>query len=129
MTSDERREVAENLRDIDKAWPTLVDDLEEDPLRFGGLAMAGILACVDDRAVFRRLADLIDPTCELVELWDGERGEFRLDCTACHFGELAGELRDEDPDMYNSRNLWRDVDWQLLRHCPYCGARVVDCHE
>ena len=64
-TSDERRrEVAENLRDIDEASPTLVDDLEEDPLRFGGLAMAGILACVDDRAVFRRLADLIDPTCE-----------------------------------------------------------------
>lgn len=67
----------------------------------------------------------IDPTCELVELWDGERGEYRLDCTACHFGERAGELRDEDPDMYNSRNLWSDVDWQLLRHCPYCGARVV----
>lgn len=118
MTSDERREVAENLRDIDEAWPTLVDDLEEDPLRFGALAMAGILACVDDRAVFRRLADLIDPTCEDLASVHPSDGFI---CSAC--GWPGGIWQAGD-------NGWQEpvFDEQMEfapRYCPCCGARVV----
>ena len=112
MTSDERREVAENLRDIDEAWPTLVEDLEEDPLRFGGLAMAGILACVDDRTVFRRLADLIDPTCEMHEV-GGWPDATSWACSCCgHRLTVRGE----------------HVDFGLA-YCPNCGARVVSGDE
>lgn len=113
MTSDERRKVAENLRKIDKAWPTLVDDLEEDPLRFGGLAMAGILACIDGRAVFRRLADLIDPTCQN----DGDEWGFL--CSKC--GELVS-ITKEVPCGCGEAPY-------IPYYCPSCGARVVNCHE
>ncbi len=102
MTSDERREVAENLREIDKKWPTLVDDLEEDPLHFGALAMTGILACIDDRAVFHRLADLIDPTCELEQRWVTSGRP--LVCSSC--GKLLNP----------------NIKWH---YCPNCGARVA----
>lgn len=113
-TSDERRrEVAENLREIDEAWPTLVDDLEEDPLRFGALAMAGILACVDDRAVFRRLADLIDPTCKL--RFDSVHQDFV--CTHC--GAWFDGFQ-----TYDGHGKWND-----MRYCPKCGARVVSGDE
>lgn len=118
MTSDERREVAESLREIDKAWPTLVDDLEEAPLRFSGLAMAGILACIDDRAVFRRLADLIDPTCKDeadVNPVDG------FMCSACGWWGNAQQAWS---------NGWGEPDFDspteyAIRFCPNCGARVA----
>ena len=110
MTSDERREAAESLRDIDEAWPTLVDDLEEDPLRFGGLAMAGILACVDDRALFRRLADLIDPTCEIMRSVSFDK--FGV-CSAC------GALVNMMDSVANATNYLKPL------YCPSCGARVV----
>ena len=106
MTSDERREVAERLRGIDKEWPTLVDDLEEDPLHFGGLAMAGILACIGERAVFRRLADLIDPTCGLIDRSDIS-GEPMV-CSCC------------------GKMLNRNIRWH---YCPSCGARVASGNE
>lgn len=75
--------------------------------------------------LLNRLADLIDrPTCELVEVWDDERMEHYLDCTACRFGRLAIELDDEGK-RFNSRALWASVDYTALTHCPYCGADVV----
>lgn len=75
--------------------------------------------------LLNRLADLIDrPTCELVEVWDDERMEHYLDCTACHFGRLAIELDDEGK-RFNSRALWASIDYTMLTHCPYCGADVV----
>ena len=110
-TSDERREAAERLREIDEAWPTLVDDLEEDQLRFGALAMAGILACVDDRAVFRRLADLIDPTCEMVSSY-----EAWATCSACG----AALVQPGYVTFEGGYVVLRD-----LAYCPACGARVI----
>lgn len=117
MTSDERRKVAENLRRIDKEWPTLVDDLEEDPLRFGGLAMAGILACIDDRAVFRRLADLIDPTCEDVSEVNPVDG---LKCSVCGWPGVVGCA-----DCDESETNFDEIGEYVPRYCPNCGARVV----
>lgn len=79
----------------------------------------------NNRRLLNRLADLIDrPTCELVEVWDGEAKQHYLDCTACHFGRLAIELDDEGK-RFNSRALWASVDYTALTHCPYCGADVV----
>ena len=76
------------------------------------------------RNIFDYLADLIDrPTCELVEVWDGEAKQHYLDCTACHFGRLAIEL-DDAGVRFNSRALWAGVDYTSLTHCPYCGAEV-----
>ena len=116
-TSDERREVAENLRDIDEAWPTLVDDLEEDPLHFGALAMAGILACVNDHAVFRRLADLIDPTCEDKAVSDDE---FR--CSSCGYQAWASS------DLYYAGSAAYKA-YRVPHYCPNCGARVVRAND
>lgn len=79
----------------------------------------------NNRRLLNRLADLIArPTCELVEVWDDERMEHYLDCTACHFGRLAIGLDDEGK-RFNSRALWVSVDYTALTHCPYCGADVV----
>ena len=121
MTSDERREAAERLREIDEAWPTLVDDLEEDSLRFGALAMAGILACVDDHAVFRRLADLIDPTCEDMDTHREDAfapGKKACDgyfsCCRCNFNGRVFEGIG-----------FGDMATMEVRYCPNCGARVV----
>lgn len=78
----------------------------------------------NNRRLLNRLADLIDrPTCELVEVWDGEAKQHYLDCTACHFGRLAIEL-DDAGVRFNSRALWAGVDYTSLTHCPYCGAEV-----
>lgn len=121
MISDkERREVVERLRNAsarrgDAPW--MVEDLM---LTLG-------FRCYEDREdqLFARLTDLIDrPSCELVEVWDDERKEHYLDCTACHFGRLAIELDDEGK-RFNSRALWASVDHTTLTHCPYCGADVV----
>lgn len=107
MTSDERREVAENLREIDKVWPTLADDLKEDPLHFSGLAIAGIIACVDSSSVFRRIADLIDPTCEFVQI-----NEFNFRCSIC------GSEVSLDYHLLPGHDL-------PFNYCPRCGARMV----
>lgn len=116
MTSDERREAAENLREIDKAWPTLAEDLEEDPSHFCGLAIAGVIACVGSSSVFRRLADLIDPTCKM-----------KLKCSAKYPDEAKSTSE-------CSRCGWRisvqhaampETDDFSFHYCPNCGARVV----
>lgn len=79
----------------------------------------------NNRRLLNRLADLIDrPTCKLVEAWDGEREQHYLDCTACHFGRRAIE-QDDAGGWYNARELWCNVEYDDLTHCPYCGAEVV----
>lgn len=80
---------------------------------------------VRDVEILTKLADLIDrPTCKLVEAWDGEREQHYLDCTACHFGRRAIE-QDDAGGWYNARELWCNVEYDDLTHCPYCGAEVV----
>ena len=125
MISDEkRREIVASLRESRE----FISGLPSASLWQNAFAtFERILECVDyERGnPFDYLADLIDrPTCELVEVWDDERMEHYLDCTACHFGRLAIELDDEGK-RFNSRALWASVDYMALTHCPYCGAEVV----
>lgn len=122
MISDtERREIAQELRNYAVYG--------EDETLLGWWARLHFIATGEDdfldmRSLFDRLADLIDrPTCELVEVWDGEAKQHYLDCTACHFGRLAIEL-DDAGVRFNSRALWTGVDYTSLTHCPYCGAEV-----
>lgn len=121
-TSDERREVAENLR-----YLTIGRHISYKEQFFDELAetVVGIDDYHDFDTVIEKLADLIDPTCKLVEVWDEGRGEHFLDCTACHFFERLDGAPDDDPDLFNARRLWADVDWAALHRCPFCGARVV----
>lgn len=136
MISDEkRREVAERLRDEIGYMRELRAWYEEDSdvVERGNAAYRNIAHSVipggeygnDYIGMVNRLADLIDrPTCELVEVWDDERMEHYLDCTACHFGRLAIK-QDDEGKRFNSRALWTSVDYTALTHCPYCGAEVV----
>lgn len=130
ISDAERREVAAKLSVEAQAWRDTFPDevcdlgdvsaLMQDLCHFAGLR--GKVPCGD---IFQRFADLIDrPTCKLVEAWDGEREQHCLDCTACHFGRRAIEQEDAGV-WYNARELWVNVEYDDLTHCPYCGAEVV----
>lgn len=101
MTSGERREVAERLREL----PSYADAdgccTVWDVLFALGLRQCDAIGFVraDDA---RRLADLIDPTCELKQRWV-TRGR-PLVCSSC--GKLLNP----------------NIKWH---YCPSCGARVV----
>ena len=120
-SDDERREVAENLRNL-----TIGRSIQYKEQFFDELTevVVGFEDYHDFDVVLEKLADLIDrPTCELVEVWDDETKQHYLDCTACHFGRLSIEL-DDVGMRFNSRALWAGVDYTSLTHCPYCGAEV-----
>lgn len=129
ISNAERREVAAKLSGEAQAWrDTFLDeacDLGDMPAAMQDLGhFAGLRGKVLYSDFFQRFADLIArPTCELVEVWDDERMEHYLDCTACHFGRLSIEL-DDVGMRFNSRALWASVDYTSLTHCPYCGADV-----
>lgn len=94
-TSDERREVAKWLR------YTAADSLGRENLQ---RALARITGAKDTswRGVLRRLADLIDPTCEMTPQGEGFR------CSACGtYHDVSGFEEFPRP------------------RCPECGARVV----
>ena len=108
MTSDARIEIAERLR-----GPFDVCECVGHTYISGTLY--GMQVCARDelelRDGMRRLADLIDPTCEVdsVEQVDNELSqldgfEFILTC-----GHTFKQPYNEPP-----------------AYCPYCGARVVD---
>lgn len=119
-TSDERREVAERLRDeaggfrrLEKEWghePTI--DLGDVPAVVQDVAhFAGLDGTVRTCVLLDRLADLIDPTCQVssVETYDDELGqlegwEFHLTCG------------------HSFQRPWNEPP----AYCPECGARVVD---
>ena len=84
--------------------------------------MAGILACIDDSAVFRRLADLIDPTCEDV----GDEAHVVCSSCGCRVDRWQGDL-DLDPI---TPTVMEDGEGLVTpRFCPSCGARVVSGNE
>lgn len=89
ISDEKRREIAASLRESRE----FISGLPKASLEQNAFdTFDRILACVDyERGnIFDYLADLIDrPTCELVEVWDGEAKQHYLDCTACHFGRLA----------------------------------------
>lgn len=122
ISDEERREVAQSLRHCSAYGDGA--NLSEWWARLQEVA-TGEVDFPSPRELFERLADLIDrPTCELVEAWDGEREQHCLDCTACHFGRRAIE-QDDAGVWYNARELWCNVEYDDLTHCPYCGAEVV----
>jgi DNA-directed RNA polymerase subunit RPC12/RpoP len=103
--SDERREVAARLRNDGRAL-----DAIDAPLELASLTLDDALGIDHMRSwcdVFERLADLIDPTCEVKDdnRWTSD---FAYVCCACgeHFSTC------------NKPN-----------YCPNCGARVVERGE
>lgn len=117
MTSDERREVAERLREL----PSYADAdgccTAWDVLFALGLKQCDVIDFVraDDA---QRLADLIDPTCKDeadVNPVDG------FMCSACGWWGNAQQAWS---------NGWGEPDFDspteyAIRFCPNCGARVV----
>ena len=107
MTS--REEVAKNLREagerLDKEAPSNLTAAAYTTL-FELLESAGIREGNSYSDVFSRLADLIDPTCHLVEVDD--EGKTSYVCSSC------GNFGSEEVQLLDSFNF-----------CPVCGARVV----
>mgnify|MGYP000762964091 CR=1 FL=1 len=116
-TSDERREVAENLRKAkvecdERDYPWMVEDL---------LQALGFERYEDgEDGIFDRLADLIDPTCSMEVLDTGEQVDYEcaehiMHCKSCG-AEFGYVLYSEDGD----------VDMGVApNYCPDCGARLV----
>lgn len=112
-TNDERREVAENLRNMciyGCSWKEEFYDLL-------GEAVMDESSVYEFDDVARRLADLIEPeerTCHMECVKSGPFYDvFRFDCC----GKEYSESRTDD----GATEL-------PLAVCPFCGARVVDDH-
>ena len=114
VASQNRQSIAKSLRYIASCLPP-VQSLEEfrsaleDEL-FTGPGHASYTE------IFARLADIIDPTCEVVGVPDNEEFMIRVvsgfTCKKC--GHTALVNRD--------CGKWEDP----LNYCPNCGARVVN---
>ena len=114
-TSDERREVAANLRRLDDGAIALIDErmnrltnemLARSAVLNIGLSMAMCAAGLETETLggfWDLLADLIDPTCE----WRNDGGnQTPWRCAACGCERSA-----------------------VPNYCPNCGARVVSGDE
>lgn len=100
MTSDKRREVAERLRWLASKQGTYKGVLGSDvlvPLRLLSVDHPGFMT----RKSVARLADLIDPTCEMTPQGKGFR------CSAC--------------GTYHDMSGFDEFPWP---RCPECGSRV-----
>lgn len=118
--SDERRNVAEELRDLidddlsrdDPRSNVPLDDVERAIGLYGGFYDGGTTAdCVE------QLADLIDPTCR--DIGDGYHV---FVCSRCGC-ELDVDDREGEPTM------WDGGAPAMPRYCPNCGARVVRAND
>lgn len=98
-TSDERSEVAENLRCL-----TYGHSIQYKEQFFDELAetVVGFEDYHDFDTVIEKLADLIDPTCRMRPVLEGFR------CSAC--------------GTYHGMSGFEEFPWP---RCPECGARVV----
>lgn len=105
MSSDERIKVAKRLREY-----------SNDSLKDGSLlkTLKDVTGAGSWRYVLDALADMIDPTCEVVvDEPDGGAGEFvaQMNGTVC--SRCGGDMpRDRFTGAYPD-------------YCPRCGARVV----
>lgn len=101
VTDDQRREVAKKMR-------------EYDVVEFKESAIVPFLECLehgymDWRGILDEIADLIDPTCQMVECTiDHGSRSWGMRCTAC-----GKEFEHMKPGF----------EW---RFCPNCGAMVVE---
>ena len=125
-TSDERREVAERLRELPsdiypaiKEWAKdglFVDANLSDEADYSQIHNA-VFGCFpaehmhpgDYEELHERLADLIDPTCHNEYSSLNDRS-FR--CSKCGYEAFTYGDSNCDPDEFE--------------FCPYCGARVVE---
>lgn len=105
-TSDERREVAANLRKVkaeceERGYPWMVEDL---------LEALGFETYEDgEDGIFDLLAGLIDPTCEMEAA-----------------GDVPAPVKNSPETFFCSEcgsPIYNDVN---PSYCLYCGARVVD---
>lgn len=110
-TPEERHEVAEKLRAKyherhSEGWFGVQD------LNFQALNELGDLReCLPEgKDVFKELADLIEPTCRIVETI--EDGRTMYVCSNC------GNCKSEDKELLS-----------LFDYCPHCGSRVVILSE
>lgn len=102
ITPEERRKVAEKLRQYVNGF----DFGDANPVWYVMKSVFGDVHKREYSELFTRLANLIDPTCEL-KIQDGHAC-----CGNCgHI--LAGEYESEEDY------------WCFRPYCPDCGARVV----
>ncbi len=110
MTSEERREVAEDLRHL-----TIGHYVQYKEQFFDELAevVVGFEDYHDFDVVLEKLADLIDPTCHMTC-----RGSFTAhhDFTRWECGECGAYA-------------FAPGKWNAPRFCPHCGTRFVNDGE
>lgn len=98
-----REEVAERLR----VYATGFDFGESNPLWYVEKAVFNDIKIRNSGRVFSRLADLIDPTCHMVDTeWDNGECTYGCICKEC------GSRFEHEQARY-------------LNYCPKCGARVL----
>ena len=102
-SSDERREVAENLRYMNQYERICYKEQFFDEL---AETVVGFEDYHDFCTVIEKLADLIDPTCKMRPVLKGFR------CSAC--------------GAYRDMSGFEEFPWP---RCPECGARVVSGDE
>lgn len=117
MTSEERREVAELMRgpfDVcECVGHTFIDG-----------TLFGMQVCARDEAALRdgmwHLADIIDPTCNVVRKQVRTNGPQMYKtlwcCSECGFPLAESKYKGHRP--FVDENF-----------CPHCGARVVNDHD
>lgn len=105
-TSEDRRDVAERLREY-----------SPDVLKDGSLlkTLKDVTGACSWRDVLDRLADLIDPTCEVMEVPDND--EFMVRVVSGFMCKRCGH------EAIVERNC--DGSAEPPRYCPCCGARVT----
>ena len=126
-TSDERREVAARLRDeadgfrrLENELGQLTIDLGEVTAVFQDVAhFAGLDGTVRTCVLLDRIADLIDPTCEVMEVPDND--EFMVRVVSGFVCKRCGH------EAIVERNC--DGSAEPPRFCPHCGARVTSGGE
>lgn len=127
MIDEKRREVAENLR-----YLTIGHSIQYKEQFFDELAevVVGCDEFHDFNAVIDKLADLIDrPTCELKDdCWTFRRSacDDTGDCWTFHCSACGCEL---DLDREGEPTMWLGGSAMTPRHCPNCGAMVIEEEE
>lgn len=121
-TSDERREVAKEIRKYVDAYGDKIEDAEM--VLLGTVWRRGefneVVRPTSAVELLAMVADLIDPTCHIVCVDDtyntpetGRVDEWHYECGKCGI-----ELDDNDTDAMDSGAKPFD-------YCPNCGCRVV----
>lgn len=119
-TSDERREVAERLRENAEKRGVTLDYLGSAQVNSWWLLLHSIECNSNHQEVaFNLLADLIDPTCEVMEVPDND--EFMVRVVSGFVCKRCGH------EAIVERNC--DGSAEPPKYCPHCGRRLVWSNE